>query len=36
MFSTELGFRLEAAVREALHRNHAFFTVEHLLYGLLF
>jgi ATP-dependent Clp protease ATP-binding subunit ClpA len=36
MFSTELGFTLEAAFREASTRRHAFFTVEHLLYALLF
>jgi ATP-dependent Clp protease ATP-binding subunit ClpA len=36
MFSTELGFTLEAAFREASTRQHAYFTVEHLLYALLF
>jgi ATP-dependent Clp protease ATP-binding subunit ClpA len=36
MFSTELGFTLEAAFREASSRHHAYFTVEHLLYALLF
>ena len=36
MFSTELGYRLEAAYKEASNRKHAFFCVEHLLYSLLF
>ncbi len=36
MFSTELGYTLEAAYREASHRKHAFFCLEHLLYALLF
>ncbi len=36
MFSTELGFVLEAAVREATTRRHAFFCLEHMLYALLF
>ncbi len=36
MFSTELGYTLEAAYREASHRGHAFFCLEHLLYALLF
>ncbi len=36
MFSTELGFTLEAAYREAAQRHHAFFCLEHLLYALLF
>lgn len=36
MFSTELGFTLEAAAREASNRRHAFFCVEHLLYALIF
>ena len=36
MFSTELGYTLEAAFREASHRQHAFFCLEHLLYALLF
>ncbi len=35
VFSTELGYTLEAAWREASVRQHAYFTVEHLLYGLL-
>ena len=36
MFSTELGYTLEAAYREATNRQHAFFCLEHLLYALLF
>ncbi|MCO6429846.1 MAG: AAA family ATPase, partial [Deltaproteobacteria bacterium] len=36
MFSTELAFTLEAAFREAVKRQHAFFCIEHLLYALLF
>jgi ATP-dependent Clp protease ATP-binding subunit ClpA len=36
MFSTGLAYRLEAAVREASHRKHAFFCLEHLLFALLF
>ncbi len=36
MFSTELGFTLEAAAREASNRRHAFFCIEHLLYALSF
>ncbi|MBN8550481.1 MAG: AAA family ATPase, partial [Deltaproteobacteria bacterium] len=36
MFSTELGYTLEAAYREAASRRHAYFCVEHLLYALLF
>jgi len=36
MFSTELGYTLEAAYREAARRQHAFFCVEHLLFALLF
>jgi ATP-dependent Clp protease ATP-binding subunit ClpA len=36
MFSTELGFTLEAAFREASSRRHAYFTLEHLLYALVF
>lgn len=36
MFSTELGFTLQAAYREAEQRKHAFFCVEHLLFALLF
>ncbi|MCB0320094.1 MAG: AAA family ATPase, partial [Bdellovibrionales bacterium] len=34
MFSTELGYTLEAAWREASTRQHAYFTVEHLLLAL--
>lgn len=36
MFSTGLSFTLEAAVREAANRKHAYFCVEHLLFALLF
>ena len=36
MFSTELGFTLEAAYREAAQRKHAYFCLEHLLFALLF
>jgi len=36
MFSTELGYTLEAAYREAAQRGHAFFCLEHLLYAFLF
>ena len=36
MFSTELGYTLEAAYREAAQRQHAYFCIEHLLYALLF
>jgi len=36
MFSTELGYTLEAAYREAAQRGHAFFCLEHLLFALLF
>lgn len=36
MFSTSLSYTLEAAVREATQRNHAYFCVEHLLYALTF
>lgn len=36
MFSTELGYTIEAAFREAVSRRHAYFCVEHLLYALLF
>ena len=36
MFSTELGFTLEAAYREALTRKHAYFCLEHVLFALLF
>ena len=36
MFSTQLTFTLEAAVREASQRDHAYFCVEHLLYALTF
>lgn len=36
MFSTELGFALEAAYREASQREHAYFCIEHVLYALLF
>ena len=36
MFSTELGYTLEAAFREASQRGHAYFCLEHLLYALLF
>lgn len=36
MFSTELGYTIEAAYREAATRRHAYFCVEHLLYALLF
>lgn len=35
MFSTELGYTLEAAFREAQSRKHAFFCVEHVLFALL-
>jgi ATP-dependent Clp protease ATP-binding subunit ClpA len=35
MFSTELSHIFEAALREAFVRNHAYLTVEHLLYALL-
>ncbi|MGA1192033.1 MAG: Clp protease N-terminal domain-containing protein, partial [Bdellovibrionota bacterium] len=35
MFSTELGYTLEAAWREASSRQHAYFTLEHLLLALL-
>lgn len=36
MFSTELGYMLEAAFREAAKRRHAYFSVEHILYSLSF
>lgn len=36
MFSTSLGYTLEAAVREASQRKNAYFCIEHLLYALLF
>lgn len=36
MFSSELGFALEAAFREATQRRHVFFCLEHLLYALSF
>jgi ATP-dependent Clp protease ATP-binding subunit ClpA len=36
MFSTELGYTIEAAYREAATRRHAYFCVEHLLYALVF
>lgn len=36
MFSTELGFTLEAAFKEASMRGHAYFCVEHLLFALTF
>lgn len=36
MFSTEFAYTLEAAIREAVKRGHAFFCIEHLLYALLF
>jgi ATP-dependent Clp protease ATP-binding subunit ClpA len=36
MFSTELGFTLEAAFREASTRRHAYFSLEHILYAFLF
>src|SRR5687767_7004206 len=36
MFSAELSYTLEAAFREATHRKHLFFCVEHLLFALLF
>jgi len=36
MFSTELGYTLEAAFREASLRGHAYFCLEHLLYALIF
>jgi ATP-dependent Clp protease ATP-binding subunit ClpA len=35
VFSTELGYTLEAAWREASTRQHAYFTLEHLLLALL-
>ncbi|NBW41110.1 ATP-dependent Clp protease ATP-binding subunit ClpA [bacterium] len=35
VFSTELGYTLEAAWREASTRLHAYFTLEHLLLALL-
>lgn len=35
MFSTELGYTLEAAFREASSRHHAYFCLEHLLFALL-
>lgn len=35
MFSTELAFTLEAAVREAESRHHAYFCVEHILFALI-
>ena len=36
MFNTELTYLLEAAVKEAMNRKHAYFCVEHILYALLF
>jgi len=36
MFSTEFGYTLEAAIREAVKRRHMFFCVEHLLFAMLF
>lgn len=35
MFSTDLAYTLEAAYREATVRQHAYFTVEHILFALL-
>ena len=35
MFSTELAYTLEAAVREASNRRHTYFCLEHLLFALL-
>lgn len=36
MFSPEFGYTLEAAIREAVKRQHAFFCIEHLLFAMLF
>jgi len=36
MFSSQAALVLEAALREAVSRRHAFFCVEHILYALLF
>ena len=36
MFSTELGYTLEAAYREASQRRHGYFCLEHILFALLF
>ena len=33
--SRELQLTLQAAAREAVHRQHAYLTIEHLLYALL-
>ena len=35
MFSTELTFTLDAAFKEAVNREHAYFCVEHVLFALL-
>ncbi len=35
MFSTELALILEAAVREAYVMNHAYFSLEHLVFAML-
>jgi ATP-dependent Clp protease ATP-binding subunit ClpA len=35
MFSSELALIIEAAVREAYVMNHAYFSLEHLLYAML-
>lgn len=36
MFSLEVGYTLESALREARTRRNAFFTPEHILYALLY
>jgi ATP-dependent Clp protease ATP-binding subunit ClpA len=36
VFSTELSYTIEAAYQEAVSRKHEFFTVEHLLFALLY
>jgi ATP-dependent Clp protease ATP-binding subunit ClpA len=34
MFSTDLAFTFDAAYREAINRQHAYFCVEHVLFAL--
>lgn len=35
MFNTELTYLLEAAVKEAMNRHHAYLCIEHILYALI-
>jgi ATP-dependent Clp protease ATP-binding subunit ClpA len=36
MFSPDLGYRLEAAYREAVQRKNSYFCIEHIMYAILF